>query len=145
MIVATWRPRFSPFKADAQRVAEEIQQIGNDVTPQQIVDRAKDEASELHKCFEWDNEKAADKYRLYQARQVVCHLVIKDSVEKPDSQPIRVFHKTDSTEGYKPFTLIVKDPDEYSKLLERARMELRAFKSKYHSLSELEEIMALID
>jgi hypothetical protein len=145
MIVATWRPGFSPFKADAQRVAEEIQQIGNDVTPQQIVDRAKDEASELHKCFEWDNEKAAEKFRLSQARQVIHHLVIKESVNKPDRPPIRLMHKTEEAEGYKPFTLIVKDPDEYTKLLNRARAELRAFKAKYRSISELEDILALID
>lgn len=145
MIVATWRPGFGLFKADPQKVAQEILSLGDNVKPEQIVERAKDASSELHKCFEWDNEKAADKYRLYQARQVVCHLVIKESVEKNNDAPIRLLHKTEAAEGYKPFSLIVKDPDEYSKLLERARSELRAFKAKYHSLSELEEILALID
>lgn len=145
MIVATWRPGFGLFKADPQKVAQEILSLGDNVKPEQIVERAKDASSELHKCFEWDNKKAADKYRLYQARQVVCHLVIEESVEKNNDAPIRLLHKTEAAEGYKPFSLIVKDPDEYSKLLERARSELRAFKAKYHSLSELEEILALID
>lgn len=145
MIVATWRPGFGLFKADAQKVAEEIMSLGDDVKPEQIVERAKDVGSELHKCFEWDNEKAAEKFRLSQARQIIHHLVIKDSVDKPDSAPIRLMHKTDDAEGYKPFSLIMKDPDEYSKLLNRAMAELRAFKAKYHSLSELDAIMALID
>lgn len=145
MIVATWRPGFGLFKADPQKVAEEILSIGDDVKPEQIVELARDEKTELHKCFEWDNEKAAEKFRLSQARQVIHHLVIKESVNKPDRPPIRLMHKTEEAEGYKPFTLIVKDPDEYTKLLNRARAELRAFKAKYHSISELEDILALID
>lgn len=145
MIVATWRPGFGLFKADPQKVAEEILSLGDDVKPEQIVEKAKDVNSELHKCFEWDNDKAADKYRLYQARTVVCHLVIKESVEKPGNTPVRLLHKTEEAEGYKPFSLIMKDPDEYSKLLNRAMAELRAFKAKYHALSELDAIMALID
>ena len=37
---------------DPQKVAEEIMGIGESATPRQIVDRARDEKSELHKCFE---------------------------------------------------------------------------------------------
>lgn len=145
MVVATWRPGLDLYKADAQKVADEISAIGEDVTPRQIVDRARDSETELHKCFEWDDSKAADKYRLQQARSIVCNLVIKESVDKPETIPVRVFHKTEGTSGYKPLALVVKDPDEYSKLLAQALSELRAFKLKYHSLSELSEILALID
>lgn len=145
MIVATWRPGFNLFKADAQKVADEIGSIGEEVTPAQIVERARDNTTELHKCFEWDDSVAADKYRLYQARKVVCHLVIKEVEEKANTAPVRVFHKTESNRGYKPFELIVKNKTEYEKLLDRAMLELRAFKAKYHTLSELEEILALID
>ena len=145
MIVATWRSGFNLFKADAQKVADEIGSIGEEVTPAQIVDRARDNTTELHKCFEWDDSIAADKYRLYQARKVVCHLVIKEIEEKVDLAPVRVFHKTEQGGGYKPFELIVKNKTEYEKLLEQAMSELRAFKAKYHTLSELDEILALID
>lgn len=144
MTIATWRPGYQPFKADAQKVADELRAIGDEVTPQQIVDRARDDSTELHKCFEWDNDKAADKYRLYQARQVMIHLVIKESVDKPDSVPVRVFHKTAEKEGYKPLEMVVRNEDEYTQLLARAWAELKAFKVKYQALSELSEIFALI-
>lgn len=145
MVIATWRSGINLFNADAQKVANEIGEIGGEVTPAQIVERAKDKATELHKCFEWDDSVAADKYRLYQARKVVCHLVIKEVEEKADTAPVRVFHKTGKGEGYKSFELIVKNKTEYEKLLEQAMSELRAFKAKYHTLSELDEILALID
>ena len=64
------------FKADAQKCYEEIQQIGEEVTPLQVLDRAKDKSSELHKCFDWNNSVAADKWRLYQARSVLNHLIV---------------------------------------------------------------------
>lgn len=145
MIVATWKSGFSPFKADAQKVADEISAIGEEVTPAQILEKARNSSTELHKCFEWDDTVAAEKYRLYQARSIVCHLVIKEVEEKPDAPQTRLFHKTDYSSGYKPITRIVRNEDEYQKLLSNAMRELRAFKAKYHSLSELEEIFDLIN
>ena len=145
MTVASWRSGLGVFKADAQKVADEIRSIGEEVSPVQIVAKARNKDTELHKCFEWDDTKAAEKYRLYQARQVVCSLVFKEVEEKEDTTPRRIFHRTENTGGYKPLELIVKNQTEYEKLLEQARAELRTFKVKYHSLSELEEILALID
>lgn len=45
------------------------------VSPQMVLDRARDESSPLHDCFEWDNDVAAEKYRLVQAR-VLLRLVV---------------------------------------------------------------------
>lgn len=41
-------------------------------TPQQILEKARDESTELHKCFTWDDSIAAEKYRIQEARQIVC-------------------------------------------------------------------------
>ena len=57
------------FKANAQKCYEEISKL-NRITPEDILNQAKDINSELHKCFEWDDTIAANKYRLQQARQV---------------------------------------------------------------------------
>lgn len=138
------------FKADATKCYEEIQAIGDEVKPEQIVARAKDKKSELHKCFEWDNTAAAEKYRLIQARDVVNHLiVIHRDVEDETKAPVqfRVMLKNDRSagSGYKQTIVMMKDEDEYKKLLEQAYSELHAFKKKYQCLSELSEILALID
>ena len=136
------------FKADAQLVAQEITDIGDDFTCQQIVDKARDSTTELHKCFEWNDSIAAEKYRLKQAQQVVTHLVIVKSGEnqKPEKTNIRmIVNNGTGTNTYTPLRHVVRKQDEYERLLEKARMELSAFKKKYSSLSELEEILALID
>ena len=66
------------FKADAEKVSAEIESIGSEATPAEIVEKAKDESTELHKCFEWDDSIAAQRWRLQQARQIVCLLVYEE-------------------------------------------------------------------
>lgn len=145
MIKAKWKHGYGFYKADATKVAEEIASIGDDVQAEQVLDKARSEDTELHKCFEWDDGIAGEKYRLWQARNVICMLVIEEEEPPTDRPEIRIFHTTEKKKGYKPVQVIVKQQDEYAKLLERAWAELRAFKAKYKMLTELEEILSLID
>lgn len=145
MIFAQWKSG-SRYSADAQKVAEEIYSIGESATTAQILDKARDEGSELHKCFEWDDTRAAERWRLHQARNLVCNLVIRE--ETPSEKPIpevRLFFKLDEDSGYKATTLIMQNKDEYQKLLQNALKELTAFQRKYRSLSELENVFDAIE
>ena len=138
------------FRADAAKCYEEICEIGEEVRPEQVLDKARDESSELHKCFDWDDSSAAEKYRLSQARSVINHLiVVTQETDEPDKEPVqfRVMLKNEQTKdsGYKQTIVMVRDEDEYAKLLDQAYKELHSFKQKYQCLSELSEILALID
>ena len=149
MIVAEWMPGYGSLfhGANAQTVAEEIMSIGESATPQQIVDKARNAKSELHKCFTWDNDSAADKWRLQEARSIVTHLIIKRSDENKDELPIRRFYKTDKTHdsGYKPVEFVVANKDEYKALLQQAKADMCAFKAKYNGLRELETVLEAMD
>ena len=144
-MTAAWKPGFEwCHKADAQKVADEIISIGESATPKQILEKARDESTELHKVFEWDDTKAAEAYRLSQARQIVCHLVIKETIQE-NRPAIRFLHKPENGAGYKPTQLIIRNQDSYQALLSSAFRDLEAFKVKYHSLTELETIFEEID
>lgn len=143
MIFAKWKSG-SRYSADAQKVADEIFAIGESATTAEILEKARDETTELHKCFDWDDAKAAEKWRLQQARHIVCSLVIKEKDEAPQPE-VRIFYKTDSETGYKPTVLIVQDKDEYRKLLDRALAELNSFRAKYKALTELDGVFDAID
>ena len=146
MITETWKVK-GLFHADPHKVAEEIRSIGDDATPAQIVELAKGKSTELHRCFEWNNTVAAEKYRLHQARQICANLIIKRPEEDAGENdvPIRVFYKTTNDEGYKDSAIIFHKEDEYAALLKRALGELHAFKMKYSSLKEISDILAMID
>lgn len=138
------------FKADANKCYQEIQQIGDEVKPEQVLAKAKDKQSELHKCFDWNDSSAAEKYRIEQAKSVIRHLIViqkDDEDEKTEPVQFRVMMKNERTHGsgYKQTIVMVRDEDEYKKLLENAYAELRSFKQKYSCLTELAEIIALID
>lgn len=139
----------SPFtKANAQKVYEEINSIGEKYTPHDVVERARDENSELHRLFEWDDSIAAEKYRETQARYVIRCLVITHDEEtgKQYSAPIRSIVSTNErTKEYTPIKRVIVVQDAYEKLLEEARRELAAFRRKYETLSELEPVFEAID
>ena len=129
------------YKADAQKVADEIGD--GKVTPQEVLEKARDENSELHKCFEWDDSVAAEKYRLQQARAIIVNLVYAPKTE--EEQPVRCFQITTERCTYQPTKMFLVQEDEYQSLLKRAKSELENFKAKYKTLSELEEVFNAID
>ena len=69
---------------DPQKVGQEIESISVR-TPENIVRKAEDENTELHKCFTWDDEAAANKWRIQEARTVVNAIV---TVEDTDDEPL---------------------------------------------------------
>ena len=131
----TWRIQ-GYYKADAQKVAEEIG-FGK-FTPMEVLEKAKDETTELHKCFEWNDSIAAEKYRLEQAKNIIRMLVYEK--ETKEQQVVRYYAKTETKSVYQPTKQFLVQEDEYQGLLRRALAELEAFKNKYHTLTELESI-----
>lgn len=139
MIEAKWRTG-AIFKADPQKVYEEIGDT--EISAEELLEKARKDNTELHKCFEWDDAIAGEKYRLMQARKVLNSLMFIP-VEESET-PIRIFSYTPETK-YKPTVQMVVNIDEYQSLLAQAKRELDAFRKKYNSLTELHELFELID
>lgn len=133
------------YKQDPNDVMREIESIGDVVTPRSIVERARDENHFMHDMFEWDDSVAGELYRETQARQIIRMLVVVDE-EKKEQPPVRLLVSTGNRDQtYTPVKLIVRNEDAYNDLLSRALSELIAFKRKYSTLVELDEVMRLID
>ena len=141
MEVITWS---FPHKGNAEKCYRECQTL-SEITPENVLNLARDEKTELHKCFEFDDAIAGEKYRLIQARDIIRHFVIKHTNEKGEEQNIRTFQITTETNRYESTIVILKNPDEYAALLSRAKDELRNVKRRNKTLSELEEVFEAID
>lgn len=140
---ATWKlPGL--YKADAQTVASEIIEIGESATPAQILEKARDESSELHLLFEWDDSVAAEKYRLYQAKQIVCNLVIKETVSA-SKPPIRFFCSPVNGSGYRKTYSVFRNQDQYQTMLNKLTKEAKAWSQRAKRFSELEEIVTAVE
>lgn len=133
------------FKGDAESVYYEIQTLGDSYTPDDIVEKAKDPSTELHKCFDWDDTIAAEKWRRQTARFICCSLKVVVTTTKGKPQEMRVIQSDKSLPAYKPVTFTVRNEDEYSKLLDQAKAELTSFKKRFASIVELENVIEEID
>ncbi len=73
-----------------KEVIEEVQSIENrkgQITPDQVIEAAKNESSALHGFFIWDNSEAARLYRVDQARDLIRRVRI---VVTTNARPIYV-------------------------------------------------------
>ena len=127
------------YKANAETIYNEITSLGEKFTPMDVVNLAKDENTALHPLFEWDDKKAADKYRENQARSIICNIVVQNDVETEDGEEkvfVRVIVNTNErAKTYQTIERTVTRKDDYTLLLAAALKELKAFKKKYAALS----------
>ena len=150
--VATWRKEASKFykNVDPQVVAEEILALGDNPKAKEVLEMARDPNKLTHKLIEWDDAKAAEKYRLDQAGRIISDLHIVEvglnDKEQPQkiSVPLRMFYHLEGEEGYRPITKIIQDEDLHKKLLMTAYSELKSFTVKYSNLTELSPVFEAI-
>lgn len=140
MELVSWK--IDKYKADAEKAYAEISRL-SEITPQNVVDLARDEKSTIHNDFEWNDTIAGEKYRKIQAAEMIRMFVF--TPVKEENEPTRVFEISTQKNVYKPTKLIVKNEDEYQSLLKMAMQELNNFKRKYHRLTELEKVFDAIE
>ncbi len=140
MQLVSWK--IDRYKADAKQAYDEITRLEK-ITPQNVVELARNENSVIHNDFEWNDEIAGEKYRIIQAADMIRSFVIETKEE--EKEPIRALQITTTTNTYKPTEFFIKNEDEYQNLLRRAKIELQGFKKRYSRLTELEDIFKKID
>ena len=116
------------------------------LTPELVVDEAKDKNSPLYEYFDWNNKEAGQKWRIHQARLLICRVKIISETAK--GQSTRLFiHNGENSNGrtYNPIDIVVKDPDEFEKTLHRFRSDCMAYTNRIRSLGEYKEHSEFIE
>lgn len=136
----------SHIKANADVAGIQCKQLEQTVglTPENLVNANRAENAPLHNEFEWNNDVAADKYRLHQARHIIACLCVKSEVSGTEAKQVRAFLKCNTNEPYYSVDVIVKSEDKYKAMLERALNELKAFQIKFSTLKELTPVFNAI-
>jgi hypothetical protein len=116
------------------------------ITPERVVEAARDPKSPLHSRFTWENDEAAHQWRLQQARQLirVCVSVVPGTNV---NERVFVSLSRDSQKeggGYRVTADVLSDAELRAELLSEALKELDAFKHKYARLSELSLVFSAI-
>jgi hypothetical protein len=114
------------------------------LTPHNLVEESRPEDAPLHKCFEWDDSVAAEKWRETQAAYIIRSVEV--TVEK-SNEPTRAFVVTvsDDKREYQSIGYVLRDTSSREYLLEQAKRELTSFRRKYQNLFELSQVFEAID
>ncbi len=149
-MIYEWKPK-SHVAIDAQKAGERVEKLREKanglLTPAMVVDDARSAKSPLHEAFEWDDDRAAEEYRLSQARHLVACLVVTIDVEGATHAPTRAFvHvKQDEDKGYTSIGHAMSDEDLRAQVLAKAWKELLAWKARYGELQELGRVFKAIE
>lgn len=124
------------------------------ITPNLVVDVAREEASPLHKYFEWDDGKAAEAHRLAQARQLIRSVSVV-TIEQEEQAPkmVRAFSNVNSIEGegrfdgrvYRSTIKAMREDGYRQQILEKAYGELVSWRERYKHLEEFSNIIGAIE
>jgi len=97
------------FKANAGKCKKEIDSL-SEKTRENVVKFARNRNTELFKCFEWDNKKAAEKYRLEQAGVILRSIIFVTVIEDVEV-PVRAFERgnNESNSAYRNVTESLND------------------------------------
>ena len=130
---------------DAQTAGDELERIYHErgeLNPADIVEESRNEDAPLHRCFEWDDQTAAEKYRESQASLIIRSIVtVADGRDEP--QEVRAYVHVENT--YRPVSVVVESRDYMEELLKTALLELAAFQRKYNALSSLRPVFEAIE
>lgn len=125
------------------------------MSPRILLDEARDESSPLHDQFCWDDDEAAEQYRLIQAGQIIRRW--KGSVIRINSEqrtvtfePVRraqspANNRSRGGASYRTIDEIMADPDQRDDMLRTVLRELQAYRRRYASIEALSSIWRAID
>lgn len=102
---------------DRSVIAAELQRIAGragKLTPQNVVDEARNPHSPLHNCFEWDDEAAGNAWRLEQAREIIRSVRVEITTESRTISTVyyvRDPEKASDEQGYVSLPKLRRRPD----------------------------------
>jgi hypothetical protein len=133
----------------AQIAGERLTQIAaenNDrLTPRAVVDDARPIDAALHKCFEWDDVRAAELHREQEARALIrgVRVVTQVQTETQPEDAQRVFVNIVEQAGdeiehsYMPIAVVRQSPDLQRQVLAAARRDFMSWRSRYLDIARV--------
>ena len=144
-------------------VSEELREIYNNshgiLKPQNVLDYAKNKNTALHRKFEWDDRVAGEKYRLWQARQIISYeveitpadsegpidlyIATKENQKQRTYQSLSIDRAEDN--GYRHIDDIMDNDYFKEQLFDDFKQDANRLRTKYQRLQRLDSVFHAID
>lgn len=137
----------------AQDILQKLAKEHGQLTPEIVIDYAKPQESPLHQFFQWDDSKAAELYRLEQARGLIRRIKVEYVTEETKTVTVRAYHcitpeipTTDDNGDEQPnrgvyVPLETAMSDYRSQLMAQCKRDMESFKRKYAALKEVANVI----
>ena len=114
------------------------------ITPQEVVEEARAVTSPIHTLFDWDNESAGEKYRLWQARMLIADVKVELMGKETDAYySATIAVNNVPVRGYFSAEKVASDSEIYLSVIKTAVQELSYWKKKYKEIKELRDVVDL--
>lgn len=111
------------------------------LTPEIVVNAAKDQKSPIHNYFQWNNDKAAVSYRLWQARQLIASVDIQITEERKVRKFINVIVKDEPL-----YLERKKITAQYGdQIRQNALTDLGTFVKRYYGFESVSDLVTIIE
>ncbi len=127
----------------------EIRSTRGELTPQAVVDEARNESHPLHNRFEWDDTLAGEAYRRTQAAELIRSVkVIYRETPEGEERSVRAWSSLNTAsddgaaKGYAPTEELVQDDFSRKLLLRQLERDVKALQRKYGHMEEFAQIIS---
>lgn len=126
----------------AHAICQRVQKRDGYILPKVIVDESRPIDAPLHNYFNWDDEDAAEKHRIWQARQLIKQVTIVF-----EKTPVLAYHSivlninNVPTKGYLSTIDILGDKDLRHQVIVTALRELSYWQEQYRIYTELDRLI----
>lgn len=128
---------------DFHREFSAIEKQNGIVRPENVLDRARNKRSKLHKAFTWDDSEAAERYRLQQASMMIRSIKVEVISKKGETVILRAAPQImtpDRTRGYKSLPRVFENQTDREYVLQQVLNQLIALRRRWNDYSELAEV-----
>lgn len=154
---------FAGVSVSAQTVGETLERIEaehGEVSKELFLDVSRPDDSPTHALFEWNDEKAAEKYRLQQSGRYIRDLKVTVIRQESKTKEMSVELKNEPWKGpaymnagekrigavrYSNVYDALRDDKKRNNMLQNAKSELSIFRRKYDKLNELSGVFREVD
>ena len=138
-------------KVSAQKAGEffeELEAANGYLSEKMVLEASRPEDALLHKCFDWDDSSAAEKYRLSQAHIMLANIVkvaVKDEQQTATRAFVNVNPDVTKKGWYRSIQIALEDENDREVVLAAAKREMSAFIAKYKNLKELSNVIKVME
>lgn len=116
------------------------------VTPKEVLNKARNKRSPVHKYFDWDDSSAAEKYRLDQARALIrCLIIVDDDDDDGHRKYTAPLVLETGERAYVDIDKVVSNEFLWKQLIAIALKDLQLWKKRYEHLKELKPVFVVAD